>query len=273
MSLRNVMRKAAGLLIEMPSEQTETTPNEFAETPEPDIDKLLAEAGIKRTVPAGTTPAKSTPATTAPGKTSQAKTVEQIARDVPGPDLEEIKNKINAAPESTLTESTPLTPDGKVNFVAIYRAAKLPDAPFSAEKMLEMLANLPPDVSLEIKRQMVKVTLGALGQSVGATPENIVADASRKLAALTAFAENYGKQSTLAVERMEKEIGELQKQIETKKAAIESAKTKSAQLTKSCEAESNRLDDVLEFFSLDLPPSKYAAPQTESQNPSPQNQR
>jgi hypothetical protein len=273
MSLRNVMRKAAGLLIEMPPEPSESAPEEFAGKPEagestpsrekPDIDKLLAEAGIKRTAPAGSTPAA------APHKTPQAKTVEQVVRDAPGPNLDEIKTQINAAPGSTLSESTPLTPDGTVNFVAIYRAAKLPDAPFSAEKMLEMLANLPPDVSLEIKRQMVKVTLGALGQSVGATPENIVADASRKLAALTAFAENYGRQSTLAVERMEKEIGELQKQIEAKKAAIESAKTKNAQLTKSCEAESNRLDDVLEFFSLDVPPSKYAAPQ----KPTPQNQR
>ena len=49
--------------------------------------------------------------------------------------------------------------------------------------------------------------------------------------------------------------------MEAKRQAIQSARQKLAQSKQKCEVEAERLDDVLEFFSLDVAPSKYAAPQ------------
>jgi hypothetical protein len=104
----------------------------------------------------------------------------------------------------------------------------------------------------------VKITIQAMAKTVPVTPQVIVADASRKLAALAAYEDAYGKQANDFVSKSEAEIKGLEAQIEAKKAAIEDANAKHETMTKACTAEADRLDDVLEFFSLDVPPSKHA---------------
>jgi Mor family transcriptional regulator len=102
------------------------------------------------------------------------------------------------------------------------------------------------------------VTLKAVGKAIGATAETIVADASRKIAALNAFSDSISKQTADQVVREELEIAALLAQIEDKRKSIESAKKKQAQISQVCDTASERLDEVLEFFSLDVSPSKYA---------------
>jgi hypothetical protein len=132
------------------------------------------------------------------------------------------------------------------------------DGPFTAEQLIELLATLPPELPLEARRQTVKITIQAMARTVNVTPEIIVADASRKLAALAAYEDSYGKQADDYVSKSEAEIKALEAQIATKRASIEDAKQKHDLMNKACVDESDRLDDVLEFFSLDVPPSKYA---------------
>jgi predicted nucleic acid-binding Zn-ribbon protein len=93
---------------------------------------------------------------------------------------------------------------------------------------------------------------------MGATPESIVADATRKLAALNSYVENLNKQTTDFVTGAEGEIAALQAQIEERRKAIQEAKVNLMQASQRCDAEADRIDDILEFFSLDLPPSSYA---------------
>jgi hypothetical protein len=57
----------------------------------------------------------------------------------------------------------------------------------------------------------------------------------------------------------ERDIAALQAQIEERRKAIANARHEVTRVTQMCNAESDRLDDVLEFFSLDVPPSRYAA--------------
>jgi len=153
-----------------------------------------------------------------------------------------------------------LTPDGTLDFAALYGQAGLPAAPFAAEQMLEMLASLPADLPLDVRRRTVKVTIGAMGKAIGATSETVVADASRKLAALAAYSENVARQTADFVAGGEFEIAALEKQIAEKRSGIEAARQTQARVQAKCDAEADRLDDVLEFFSLDVPPSRYAAP-------------
>ena len=204
-----------------------------------DVDKLLQEQGLG---------IKKDNASSTGNATATTKTAAQIAHDSAGPDLQDVK--VDAA-----VGAPPLPPS------AIYEAAKLPPAPFSAEQMLEMLAGLPSELPLDVKRQTIKVTLGALGKTMGATPETIVADASRKMAALKSYAEHLQKRTDEFAQNGETEIAALQKQIEDKRRAIDVAKTSLQTATQSCVAEAHRLDDVLEFFSLDVAPSKYAPQQ------------
>lgn len=186
-----------------------------------------------------------------PAGASSVKTVEQIVKDSPGPNLDEIKVPDTPQPQ-------PVKADGSVDFHGIYAMANVQDAAFTAEQLIELLATLPAELPLEARRQTVRITIQAMAKTVNVTPEIIVADASRKLAALAAYESSYGKQADEFVTKSEADIKALEAQIEAKKAAIEDAKQKHDSMNKACVAESDRLDDVLEFFSLDVPPSKYA---------------
>lgn len=240
MGLRDTLRKAAGLLVELPPEETPPATQPTATpsarggagggNPAAELDNLLAELE---------------------GGPKRARTVEEIVRETEGPNLDQISVPSNAQPPV-------VGPDGKPDFAGIYAAAGLPAAGFGAEQMLELLASLPAELPLETKRQTMRVTLTALGKSAGATPETLVADASRKLAALAAYSDTVEKDTQSFVAAAEQEIAALQQQIEAKRQAMQEARLKQSQVSLSCDAESDRLDDVLEFFSLDVGPSKYA---------------
>ncbi len=94
-----------------------------------------------------------------------------------------------------------------------------------------------------------------MAKTVPVTPEITVTDASRKLAALPAYDDSYAKQANEFVTAPEADIKSLEAQIESKRAAIADAQSKQQTMTKACTDEGHRLDDVLEFFSLDVPPS------------------
>lgn len=254
MSLRQTLRKAAGLLVELPPDPEEPAADSEVRADSapqsarnPELEKLLAEINSEPPPPSAAT------VTAAPTSPPPAKTVEQIVQESPGPNLQDINVPATASPTFT-------TPDGMIDFIMLYQQAGLPPSSFTAEQMLDMLASLPPELPLETKRQTVKVTLNSMGKALGATPDTIVADASRKLAALTAYVDNLSKHTAEFVSATEMEIAALQAQMEQKRAAIQEAQQKQTQTTQACSAESNRLDDVLEFFSLDVSPSKYAPP-------------
>lgn len=192
----------------------------------------------------------SVPATPA----APSKTVEQVVKDSPGPNLDEIK-----VPEEPVTPSQPLlNPDASLNTAAVYRLANLPEAPMTAEQAIEIISSFPADLPVASRRAAMKVTLDAMSKATGASAESVVADASRKLAALASFAESYGQQADKYTALAELQIEDLQKQIEAKRASIADAQAKKERAQSDCERESDRLDDVLEFFTLDVGPSKHA---------------
>ncbi len=258
MDFRSRLRKVAELVVELPPEEAQPTAAEDAPATPPapaegaggemdDLDRRLAAqresiAALGR----GDAPPAAPPAPT--------KTVEQIVRDASGPDLDAVSAGPAAAGPPTLK------PDGAIDFAALYAQSNVPAAPFTAEQMLDMLGSLPADLPLDTKRQTVKVTLGAMGKAIGMTAETIVADASRKLAAVAAYSEGVAKQTAEFVAAGEFEIAALEKQIQEKRQGIEAARQTQTRVQDRCHAEADRLDDVLEFFSLDVPPSRYAAP-------------
>ncbi len=181
------------------------------------------------------------------------KTVEQIAREQPGPNLDEIK--VPSTPAPAIERA-----DGSVDYHGIYALAGLPEAAFPAEKALEIFGSFPAELPLEAKRATMKVTISALGATLGVTPETVVADASRKLAALNAYAGSYTDQAKTYVQKAEEEIQRLEGEIARRKESIEVAKGRQVRMVECCNKEADRLDDVLEFFSLDTGTSKLAPP-------------
>ena len=230
------MRKAASLIVEMPPEEpgVNLRSDDVDLSDLPDLD-LPANARLPGAM----------------GGVHEPKTVEQLVREADGPDLDQIQIQ-EISPDATTGPA--------LDFPAIYSAAKLPESQFGAEGMLEMLGSLPPELPLETRRATVKAMLGTLGKNMGATPESIVADASRKLAALQSFNAFMEKKSSDTVAQSEAEIADLESQIDARKTQIQNARAELQRVTRGCEAEADRLDDVLEFFSLDLGASKHAPP-------------
>lgn len=228
MDIREKFRKAAGLFVELPPEGR-IEPHGRAPEPQADL-------GV----------------TAEPVAAPPSRTVEQLVRDTIGPNLDEI----HVAPD---VAAPSINADGKSDFAAIYEHAGLPISPFTAEQMLDMLNSLPAELPLSTRRQTVKVTLQSMGKSLGATADTIVADASRKMAALAAYSDALSKQTAETVTSAQAEIAALEARIETQRQAITAAQQKQSEAARLCSAESDRLDDVLEFFSLDVPPSVHGA--------------
>jgi hypothetical protein len=243
MNIGDRLRKAAGLFVELPPQAEEERPapaEAGAGGGEDDLDRRMAEMDASMQGLRG-------------GTTTQPRTVDQIVRDSAGPNLDEI----TVPPQSA---GAVQASDGALDFAALYASAGLPASPFTAEQTVEMLASLPQSLPLEMKRQTVQVTLAAMGKAIGATPESIVADTSRKLAALASYADEFTRNTGEFVAGTEADIAMLLSQVEEKRKAILEAKQREAAIQQMCSVEADRLDDVLEFFSLDVPPSRHAPP-------------
>lgn len=253
MSLSNMMRKAAGLLVEIPPDVPEPSTVSRQSLDDDDVPDLSlpSEARLSSSPLA---PPKSA------SSALQPKSIEQIVREAKGPNLDEVKIDATQMPANAGAPGGILNGD-KIDFAAIYRAANLENPAFGAEQMLETLGSLPAELPLATRRATVRAMLSTLGKATGATPETVVADASRKIAALASFEAFIGKRTADSVAQSEKEIGELEKQIDIKRQAIQKAKGELLKISNGCEAESDKLDDVLEFFTLDVGASKLA-PQT-----------
>ncbi|MEQ1933467.1 MAG: hypothetical protein ABL962_06260, partial [Fimbriimonadaceae bacterium] len=149
-------------------------------------------------------------------------------------------------------------PGGNVKFSEIYAHANVPASSFSAEQALEMINSLPSDLPIEVRRKTINVTMETMGKATGVNVETVVTDASRKLAALASYSEalttttaDFVAVTNMQVAAMENEIAEKRRLIEDTKKLLHVA-------VGACEAEADRLDDILEFFSLDVAPSKFA---------------
>jgi hypothetical protein len=272
MSLRNVMRKAAGLLVEMPPESSDTSKDDDAASSAkatdavdnvesrstPDVDALLAAVRAPKEEKDSNAPSSLESPTAKP----TTATATQLAQSGGGPNLDQIKQAAAGAAASGDVKagaSTVISADGKIQLPVIYKAAGVPEIAFTAEQALEIINSLPTDLPIEVRRQTVKATLNAIGKTLGATPQTIVGDATRKVAALEAYIESFGKKSEEFTKKVEADIAALEAQIQEKRKAITSAEQRVQQLSQLCDKEAERLDDVLEFFSLDAGPSKYAA--------------
>lgn len=187
-------------------------------------------------------------------KPKPQKTIEQVVREMPGPNLDEIQAPVKEEPANLPVIGS----NGEVQFEAIYKMAKLPTEVFTAENVLELFAQLPPDLPMASKRATLNVTLNAMAKTGGVSIESVLADASRKLAALASYSESYEKQALDFAQKAEAEVANLETKIRDLRSGIEEAKRRAERVELACETESDRLDDVLEFFTVDAGPSKHA---------------
>jgi len=165
----------------------------------------------------------------------------------------EERQRLNSVPATASAAAdsggSPVDADGLINFEVLYTQAGVLTVPFTAEQALDMLSHMPAGVSEEARQQVINVTLAALGRSVGGTPEAIVADATRKQAALQKFRQTRGDQLVELTSAAEGRIVDLQGEIAKSQAIIEKAKRQYQILSDACAAQETQMDKVVDFFS------------------------
>lgn len=225
MGVRDALRKAAGLIVELPEDEQEA--DESWKSAEPASTRMPDE-------PAPQSGNRASTSADQPARTHAASNLDEITAFGPGP--------LNVPPS-----------DEKMGFSFIYEKAGLPATPFTAEQMLEILSSQPKELPIETRRQMVRATLHALEKSVGVTPDTVVADASKKLAILAEYVDSLSRQTSEFVSNTEKEIATLEEQVAKKRKDIAFAQQKQEQQVRLCRAESDRLSEVVGFFGKDTP--------------------
>jgi hypothetical protein len=244
MSLRDALRKAAGLVIEFPPDEEASASQNAASTSSTSTDKMWddLEQSMKPAAQ-NVEPSLDTSAVGAP-PAPPTRTVEQIVRDAAGPNLDQI---------SVTGEDLPdvFGPDGTPHFAPIYTRAGLPPVSYSAEQMLEMITSLPAELALATRRQTVNAMLKGMGAALGASPETIVADASRKLAALAAYDDCTTRRGDEHVRICRQEIQSFEAQITDRRQSIEAEQARQAKITQACTDQAGQLHQVLEFFSTE----------------------
>ena len=214
----------------------------FVELPEEQPDY----SSFKATIDSVVTPQ---PAPTPTPVHTQTMSVKEIVENTTGPNLDEISLTDEQARDG-------LAPGGIPNFAKVYSNANLPVSTFGAEQALDVIGSLPAELPISVKRTTVQATLTAMGKAMGVDTQSVVADASRKMAALSAFEDSLNMQSKRFIATMSADIqGHEAKIAELKSKIAESTKSLETALAK-CAEENGKLDDVLEFFTLDIGASK-----------------
>lgn len=233
MAFKNVLRRAANLVVELPPEES------VSSAPKTDAGAVSAsmESSREQRAPASQ-------------PVAQTKTVEQIVAEAPGPNLDQIQVQAEAGPAPA--------PGGAVDFAHVYTRANLVASKFTAEQAMDMINSLPAELPIEVKRQTVLVTMQAMGKATGVDINAVVADAASKLAALESYSDSLQTQTAEYLAQTQLEITQLENSISEKRKEIENTKSMLSKALEGCRGEIDRLDDVLEFFSKDVAPSKLA---------------
>jgi hypothetical protein len=213
--LRDALRKVKSLIIE-------EDPN--ASTSAEDIGKLFEQYG---------------------GLPEGMKTAEQATVDTPGPALEEVRIDPQAG-AAAFTEAG-------LDFPHVYAAAGLPETPFTVEQAIEMINAFPPNMPMEMKKQSLITAINSMGKALGVTAETIVADCTRKLAALHAYVEKIDRDTSGLVETAQSEIAKLEAQIDERRKTIQEAQTRREATEKACDAEADRIDNLFDYLGTPAP--------------------
>ncbi len=139
-------------------------------------------------------------------------------------------------------------PEVKVDFVSVLRKAGLTDEEQSrVEKTLSLLATLPAETPLEIKRQIVGASLQAFGIPI----EQIIESAVLQLRAFERHSLEGQKQTQAFFEQGNRRIAELEKELSRIRSSMQEQQSLQKGLELTCNQRKRRVQDVLDFFGPD----------------------
>ena len=168
-----------------------------------------------------------------------------------------------AASATTLGEKLP---DSELDFAELYAHFGIVRAAFSAEQLAQIIANLPDELDADGRRETVRAVLGAL-EAQGVTPEKVVADATRKIAAINAAIGQIEARANENVENLEARIADLQQQLDAARREIIETRTRQSRLKHECEDKLGQMTTTREFFGPTVAAAGERLARDEAKNP------
>jgi hypothetical protein len=148
-------------------------------------------------------------------------------------------------PEIKLQGELPQSKNGKVDFPAVFRAAGVDDEDQGRiEKARSLLGTLPAETPREVKKQIVEASLKAFGYPV----EKIIESGAMEIQALEIYIQSGQKDTQSLLVESQKRLAELDAEIARVKKVMEEQVAAQEGLTRSCNEEKLRVQEVLEFF-------------------------
>lgn len=154
--------------------------------------------------------------------------------------------------EMDLDISSAVSEEGVVDFKRIFRHAGLPVTRFTAEQALSMLEGLPDNLPITMKRKAVKATLDALGEPMGAVPDEIRADAERKRDGIKNYIDTLTSRTEQVCQDVDTEIARLEAAIIEQRARRERAESLQVFAWDACRRQIGLMDEVAFFFQDNL---------------------
>ncbi len=161
---------------------------------------------------------------------------EENASDSPSPEIpeEQVSPEITPFDGRNLTRFVSET--GTVDVVGMLAGAGLPPVPFSAEKAARIIAALPSDLPMKMKRLTVKATLDALDKNIA--PQDIVSDAVLKRMHMAQMRDALTEQFETEHTQAQREAARLQAEAEREFARLQAEAQ--AQLARAQQVERQR---------------------------------
>jgi len=143
-------------------------------------------------------------------------------------------------------------PDGTVDFEKLFQGVSLPTALITAERAEQILAAIPADLPIRVKRVAAKTTIDVhsnFDDQVAATASaNIVADATQKLMQVARLQERLNAETAMQQAAVQAEIAALEAMLNEKRARLAAIDTRVDSAQRSCRQRSEQLNQVILFF-------------------------
>ncbi|MDX1932223.1 MAG: hypothetical protein SFU56_06435 [Capsulimonadales bacterium] len=145
-----------------------------------------------------------------------------------------------------------VAPHEPVDLERILQEARLPQVPFSAEQAAKVLAALPADLPLQVKRITVKATMEAVERTRAIEPQELVADAMLKKAHLSDYREEFHGHVEALHQETDLEIERLQAEIERLRQLKASFDRKKRALNQAADERIAQMEQVIVFFQSEV---------------------
>jgi len=139
--------------------------------------------------------------------------------------------------------------DGTLDIKAVYRIGQVPDPPVSAEQILKALTALPPDLPVQARHMMVKVTATSIITAAKMSLETIVEDARLRHTRLKQYFDGLTEEQGREVNPLRQEIQELEAMLEAKRATLAAKEKAQKPLREECSRYLQGLEEVIEVLT------------------------